>query len=232
MAPFNSETARIAGLKGGRARASSGSQVEGNDGAAYIDPRTAAAAAAPAAEPEQRAKRRDGAPPTGGDANLGDSGAPKRGRPAKEKGASLDLSALAGALQGVHVIIAMQRNEPHWMLNDDDAKRYGTALGAALRHMPIKAAQKTIDYASLAIVAFAIETPRIGRSIQLARAPKPASRGPAQVFQFVSPSPSPANPPPAASSSPTEPPSPGIMPEGILSQGPADYGGEMGGEIS
>jgi hypothetical protein len=139
------------------------------------------------------------------------------------------LSALAGALQGVHVIIAMQRNEPHWMLNDEDAKRYGTALGNALRHMPIKAAQKTIDYASLVIVAFAIETPRIGRSIQLARAPKPASRGPAQVFQFVSPSqPSPANPPPAAPSSPSpqEPPSPGIMPDG-----PPDYGGEMGGEI-
>lgn len=111
------------------------------------------------------------------------------------------MSALAGVLQGFHAVIAFQRSEPHWLINDDDSKRYGTALGNALRHLPIKVAQKSIDYGALVVVAFAIETPRIVRSMQLARAPAPSpSRGPAQVFQFHQPSQpsSPATPPPVS----------------------------------
>jgi hypothetical protein len=80
------------------------------------------------------------------------------------------LSAAAGLLQGFHAIIALRRNEPHWMLNDADAKRYGTALANALRHMPVRAAQKTIDFAVLAFVMFEMETPRITLSMARARA--------------------------------------------------------------
>jgi hypothetical protein len=135
------------------------------------------------------------------------------------------MSAAAGLLQGFHAIIAMQRSEPHWMLNDDDAKRYGTALANALRHMPIKAAQKTIDYSTLVMVAFVMETPRIVRSAQLARAPKAPPRGPAQVYYPFSPqTPQPASPPnsPAA----TSPTDAGLPP---IAEGPPDpnaFGGE------
>ena len=115
------------------------------------------------------------------------------------------------------------------MLADDDAKRYGTALANALRHMPIKAAQKTIDYSTLVMVAFVMETPRIVRSAQLARQPNPPQpRGPAQVFQFV-PNPaqqSPPSPPPAAAAtSPTD----GGGPMPPIAEGPPDpnaFGGE------
>lgn len=119
------------------------------------------------------------------------------------------------------------------MLNDDDAKRYGAALANALRHMPIRAAQKTIDYSTLVMVAFVMETPRIVRSVQLARQPKQPPRGPAQVFQFVpnpaqapSPQPSPAATP---SPSPTSSASGSGMTEPPIADGPPDmsaFGGE------
>ena len=96
------------------------------------------------------------------------------------------MSSLAGVLQGFHAIIAFQRAEPHWMLNDPDAARYALAMSNAMRHLPIKVAQKAVDYTAFAMVAFSIESPRIVRSAQLAGAKgKPAPRGPAQVFQFT-----------------------------------------------
>lgn len=95
-------------------------------------------------------------------------------------------------MQGAHIVLAQLRGEPHWMLNDADARQYGAAFAAAMRHVPIQAAQKTIDFTTLAIVAFAMEAPRVGRSIQLARAREAAAskpRGPAQVFPFANPAP-------------------------------------------
>jgi hypothetical protein len=112
------------------------------------------------------------------------------------------------------------------MINDDDAKRYGTALGNALRHLPIKTAQKTVDYTALVFVAFAIETPRIVRSAQLARQPKQPMRGPAQVFQFHSqPTPAPTTP----SQTPTATGGPGASPSPPVAEGPIDLGG-FGGD--
>ena len=124
----------------------------------------------------------------------------------------------------------MQRSEPHWLLSDADAQRYGAALANALRHMPIKAAQKTIDYSTLVMVAFVMETPRVVRSVQLARqanAPRQPQRGPAQVFQFhppSQPSPTAATPPPV---SPTAAGSQGAPPD--FAEGPYDPGG-FGGD--
>ena len=123
----------------------------------------------------------------------------------------------------------MQRNEPHWLLSDADSLRYGQALANALRHMPIKAAQKTIDYSTFAMVAFVMETPRVVRSIQLARAPAPSTpRGPAQVFQFRSP------PTPAAATSPPSPQSAASgsgNPPDLVAEGPPDGAG-FGGDAS
>jgi hypothetical protein len=199
---------------------SDGSQARASDGRdqheTFIDPRAAAAAAPEPGEPGPRIKR--AASPGGNDGTASGT----KSATGKASRASLDLSALAGVLQGFHAVIAFQRSEQHWLLSDDDAKRYGTALGNALRHLPIKAAQKTIDYSAFVFVAFAIETPRIVRSAQLAREarnPQPR-RPPAQVFQFTpvstGASASPASPPPAATNATpaSSPPSPGIMPEG------------------
>jgi hypothetical protein len=131
-------------------------------------------------------------------------------------------------LQGFHTIVAMQRSEPHWMLSDDDAKRYGQALANALRHMPVRVAQKYVDYSTLIMVAFVMETPRIGMSWKLARQPKTPQRGPAQVFQFVQPTPG-ANTPSQAST--TSPPSPAADGSGLppVAEGPPDFSA-FGGE--
>ena len=142
-------------------------------------------------------------------------------------------------MQGFHAIIAMQRNELHWLLSDDDAKRYGAALANALRHMPIKAAQKTIDYSTLAMVAFVMETPRVVRSVQIARTPRPQPpRGPAQVFYPFAANPSP-NPPPPGANTPqpaaptTSPTSSGDMGSTgappMVAEGPQDFSA-FGGE--
>lgn len=96
---------------------------------------------------------------------------------------------------------------------DPDAKRYATALGNALRHMPIRAAQKTVDYAALVFVAFSMETPRVVLSMQLASAKANAPRPSAQMFQF--------NPPP-----PNAPRTPQAEPQQqqTMADGPPDYG--------
>ena len=113
------------------------------------------------------------------------------------------------------------------MLSDADSLRYGTALANALRHMPIKAAQKTIDYSTLAMVAFVMETPRIVRSVQLGRqSAQPPRRGPAQVFQFHPPS------QPPAATTPAQSPAPGSQgPPPDFAEGPPDPGG-FGGDAA
>ena len=146
------------------------------------------------------------------------------------------MSAAAGLISGFHAIVAMQRKEPHWLLSDADANRYGTALANALRHMPIKAAQKTIDYSTFVMVAFVMETPRVVRSMQLAREPAPARRGPAQVFQFH-PNPSqdglrPAGPPTPTATPQSTPAAGGSgAPPELFADGPPDGGG-FGGDAA
>lgn len=108
------------------------------------------------------------------------------------------MSAAAGLLQGLHAAIAMRRDEPHWLLNEVDAKRYGQALANALRHLPVKTTQKALDFSVLVFCVVEMETPRIYRSRQLAEErARPRPRGPAQVFQFHSPQPPPPQPQPA-----------------------------------
>lgn len=222
MANNNPNPTRGTGGRFASAKRSDGDQAGGGPGSNFVDPDAAGKAAGEPAEPGPRVKRRD----SPGNAAAGGADKAAGGAKAgKKASASLDLSAAAGLLSGFHAIVAMQRNEPHWMLSDADAARYGQALANALRHMPIKAAQKTLDYATLVMVAFVIETPRVVRSVQLVRTPKAAaSRGPAPVFQFVKPG-SPG--PPATHSTPTND-GPGTPP---IADGPPDlsaFGGEGG----
>ena len=95
---------------------------------------------------------------------------------------------------------------PHWLLNDPDAAKYGLALANALRHLPVKAAQKWIDFTALGIAVFAYEGPRVAMDMQLkaqARAARPGAqaRPAAPVFQFRAAAPQP------------EPPAGGVAPD-------------------
>ena len=138
------------------------------------------------------------------------------------------MSSAIGVIQGFHLIVAQLRSEPHWLINDPDAARYGQAMTNAARHFPVKAAQKTIDVATFLMAAAVIETPRFMRSIQLARAPKAPNRGPAQVFQFH---PNPPSQPPAATT-PAQSPAPGSQgPPPDFAEGPPDPGG-FGGDAA
>lgn len=114
-------------------------------------------------------------------------------------------------MQGVHALIALKRDEPHWLLNDADAKSYGQALSNALRHIPIAAAQKTLDFSMLVIVAWGHEIPRIYLSSQLAKARRASARQQAggQVFQFRQPQPPPSTAAPPGSAPGLSNPPPG-----------------------
>jgi hypothetical protein len=112
----------------------------------------------------------------------------------------------------VHAIVGMKRNEPHWLLTEQDAKVYGTALANAMRHLPIGATQKALDFTALAICAFNMETPRVYASMRnqqqrRAQAATPPPPG-ATVFQF--------RPPPANGAAP-EPSGSGV--EGFTGDG-------------
>jgi hypothetical protein len=112
-------------------------------------------------------------------------------------------------LQGLHVMIAMRLDQPHWMLNDPDAKAYGQALSNALRHIPIKVAQKSIDFFMLAVAIGQFEVPRMYLSAQIARARAtqgrrggPPGPGGATVFQFKPPPQGSPSPPPSGGGAP------------------------------
>lgn len=63
-------------------------------------------------------------------------------------------------------MIAMRRNEPHWLLSEQDAKTYGAAIGNAMRHLPMNASQKALDFSALLFCAMHMETPRIYASVR------------------------------------------------------------------
>jgi hypothetical protein len=135
-------------------------------------------------------------------------------------------------LQGFHAIIALRRDEPHWMLNEADAKRYGAALANALRHFPLQTTQKAIDFSVLVFCIFEMETPRVVKSIQLAKLPphlrRQAQRGPAKIFEFA---PNFSPPPPSDAPQPGGSPTSGPVHQGAppsAESSPADVG--LGGE--
>lgn len=96
---------------------------------------------------------------------------------------------------------------PHWLLNDDDAKKYGVALANAARHLPVQATQKAVDFTMLAVAVATFDGPRVALDMQLraqrqAQARQPSHGSP--VFAFVPPASGPPRPAPAQSN-PTSP---------------------------
>lgn len=152
--------------------------------AAFVDPGKAGEAAGAAArEPDAR-------PDSGRPKSPGSSAAAGTGTAGSKESASLDLSSCIGILQGAHAFLAMTRQQPHWLLNDADAKVYGEALRKALRHFPTGVSQKAIDFGMLTFIALQMESPRVMLSMQMKGS---RARGPAQVFPFPS-GPLPAGP--------------------------------------
>ena len=136
------------------------------------------------------------------------------------------MSSAIGVIQGFHAVAAMTSGQPHWLVNDQDAQRYGQALANAARHFPLKATQKAIDVSALIICAVAIEAPRITMSMQLSRQPlrPPRPFGPAQVFQFRTP----ASQPASTQTSAAPPPQAAAGEAGELAEGPIDLGENLG----
>lgn len=205
--PLRDAKGRIASTKG-----TIGKPGEGNNGTVFHNPESVAAAAGDATEPGERGARRPDTPAPG--KSTPGTGTAKSG---KTQSAQLDVSAWAGILQGAHALTAMGLGQQHWLINDAEAKRYGDALGKAMRHFPIVIQQKAVDCSALFCMAMAIELPRIGLSLQLRNAKKSPARsttGPipsAQVFTFTK------TPSPTASTATT--------PE--MAEGPMDLGGEL-----
>jgi hypothetical protein len=221
MADINSSAKRGAGGKFESARRGDKPAAGGNDGTPYVDPVAAGNAAGEPDEPSAAPKR--GRPPGSG------SGAKVSGKTAS---ASLDLSTAIGVIQGFHAVIGGLARQPHWFVNDADARRYGQAMANAARHFPMRSTQKAIDVSMFLICAVSIEAPRIVLSMQIARQPRPPQRGPAQVFQFVSPQGSPNAPasPATSSASPPQQPDEGA---GALADAPIDpssFDGALGSD--
>lgn len=61
------------------------------------------------------------------------------------------------------------RRGQHWLLSDAEAHAYGLALSNALRHLPVKMAQKYVDFSALAVAVLTYEGPRIVTDIQQRR---------------------------------------------------------------
>jgi hypothetical protein len=197
-------------VREGGSPGASGSQPAGSPGATIdgassgpVEPEAAAAAAGTPKEPEpsKRGRKRTA------------SGA---GAAKEAQGTRLDISSAAGLLQGIHAAIAYRRG-PHWLLNDGDAKAYGTALSNAMRHLPITVGQKYFDFAVLGMAVMNYEGARLAVDLQLRqRARQGASAGPgAVVYPFPQRPPSPGGEPAPASPSPNAgaPPGEPIIPD-------------------
>lgn len=129
------------------------------------------------------------------------------------------MSTCVALLQSSHDLISRLRDEPHWRLNDQDAKAYGAALANATRHMSIAVAQKYVDYYTLGLMVVMMESPRILLSQKLRSQKGQTPRGPAQVFAFRPPSPPPQPPSnPGGATAPQTPiadSGPGFVADGV-----------------
>src|SRR5215469_16308537 len=146
------------GANGGEQPGDSGSsRAAGSDGSANpIDPVEAGKLAGAGAEPSggtAQRRNRGGRPPGSRNATSG------AGAAGAKKSASLDLSSTLAILQGIHTGLAYFGG-PHWLLDDEDGKRYAQAVANVARHYDIEVAQKTVDWLNLLGIAAYIEGTR------------------------------------------------------------------------
>lgn len=127
-------------------------------------------------------------------------------------------------MQGAHALLAMRLDQPHWLLNDADAKTYGAAIANAMRHLPIGATQKAVDFSALFICAINVETPRVYASTRIAKARRQAREQPptpsAVVYPFPSAAPQQSQSPPPGAAAPATPANgSGVAVEGFTDDG-------------
>jgi hypothetical protein len=157
---------------------------DGSDGGP-IDPEIAAGAGEPG-EPDPRPRRRGRPRGSGGDS--GGAGAGTR-KTRTKAGASLDLSAFTGIWCGLHLQIAQLTENPELAITEADGKAFLTALQNVMRHYPLTASQKAVDWAALAFISSFIYVPRFAAVAKRRGASVPGrATETATVFQFNQPS--------------------------------------------
>ena len=130
-------------------------------------------------------------------------------------------------MQLTHHLIAGLSHQPHWRLNDPDAKQYGTAIANMMRHFSPVVSQKSLDIFACGLCVVAMETPRIQASVELAKmrrtrgtsgassASSPPIPG-ATVYPFpVPPTVSPSPPPPSTAAVQPAAAVGGFVPDGV-----------------
>lgn len=161
-----------------------GNGVEGADGGTgAIDPAAAAAAAGTPAEPGERPKRR-----TRNGAGSG-TGTGKRTRKTGEAaGASLDLSSFVGIWAGLHCTIATLTDNPEIAISEDDAREWLLRCQNVMRHYPIGASQKAVDWGAFTMVTAFMYLPRFAaiakRRAETPRPPPQQAMPGATVFHM------------------------------------------------
>jgi hypothetical protein len=157
---------------------------DGSDGGA-IDPESAAGTGEPD-EPGARPRRKSRARAGGGDGGGGSSGTGTGTRKArKAPGASLDLSSFVGIWVGLHWQVARLTENPELQISENDAKEWLLRTQNVMRHYPLSASQKAIDWAAWTMVTSFMYVPRAAAIIARKNAQAAQPEAPsATVFQF------------------------------------------------
>jgi hypothetical protein len=128
------------------------------------------------------------------------------------------LSSTIATLQGLHLLFSYAGG-PHWLLSDEEARRYAAAVQNVVRHYPLHIAEKAQDWFNLTMVVASLEGKRYAEGKRRKAAPHPSGTiggplppgfGPpppgSPFFSFQPPSPPSRAAPPAAE--PYGPPNP------------------------
>ena len=152
-----------------------------------IDP-TAATAGGTAPEPGNRPRRKPGRPRGSGGGGGGSRASEGTGKARAQKSASLDLSAFVGVWVGLHLQVAKLSGNPELAISEADGKSFLTAAQNVLRHYPVVASQRAIDWAAFAFVTSFIYVPRAVAIAQRRQHGETRQDAPgATVFQFHPP---------------------------------------------
>jgi hypothetical protein len=102
------------------------------------------------------------------------------------------LSAFVGIWCGLHAQVAQLSGNPELAISEDDGRAFLGSLQNVLRHYPITASQKALDWAAFAFTASFIYVPRFAAVQKRAREAPPGNRPPPMsegvgAFRFTQP---------------------------------------------
>jgi hypothetical protein len=107
------------------------------------------------------------------------------------------LSAFVGIWCGLHAQVAQLSGNPELAISEDDGRAFLGSLQNVLRHYPITASQKALDWAAFAFTASFIYVPRFA-AVQKRNHERPGNPPPPMSegvgsFRFTQPPPGRAN---------------------------------------